>query len=107
MRRRGEVETMHVVVGAVILLLVMTVSVIIYTQYYGKTTNVAKCHIENLNQDCDCDGVPNAVDTCPCGDTLGSNGKCKILTDCYDSAKCVCSPDNCKQATASTPTKTS
>ncbi len=98
MRKKGEVETMHVVVGAIILLIVFTVSVIIYTQYYGKETGIAKCHIANLQEDCDCDGIANAVDTCPCPN--GNVGdKCALLTTCFDSSKCECTTQKCTTAT--------
>jgi len=86
---KAEVDPLHVVVGAAILLMVFVVSVLIYTNFIGRETNIAKCQLENIAVDCDCDGKKNAVDPCPCDVNNAANCK-KTSEACFDPKKCEC-----------------
>jgi len=92
-RMKAEVDPLHVVVGAAILLIVLVVSIIIFTKFYGDQTGIARCEIANLKLDCDCDGIKNSIDKCPCiGENTEDCQKKDHIDKCMNSEKCVCDP---------------
>lgn len=67
MKNKKAVElTLNVIVVAAIVLVVLVVSIMIYTGIIGKESGKVGDIIEGMEGDCDGDGINNILDTCPC-----------------------------------------
>ena len=88
--KKADVDPMHVIVGAALVLLVFVTVTIIYVKYFGDQSRTMKCQVENLKLDCDGDGIVNTLDRCPCDRENKEGCEKKPLTDCFDTAKCEC-----------------
>jgi len=93
---KAEVEPLHVIVGAALLLMVFVVSVLVYTQFFGKEVSTTKCIIHDLGADCDNDGKNNLFDACPCDPKNQDNcEQSNNKESCMNLEKCLC--DNEKE----------
>ncbi len=93
-KKRAEADPMHVAIGAILVIIVLVVSVVIFTKYHGKETKQLKCQLERVSCDCDNDGVANPVDPCPTDQDNKKKG-CLKTDDikkggCFDYEKCEC-----------------
>jgi len=67
MKNKDAVElSLNVIVIAAMVLIVLVVSIMIYTGYIGKTRVTLDENIYRINHDCDGDGINDAIDRCPC-----------------------------------------
>ena len=67
MKNKNAVElSLNVIVIAAIVLVVLVVSIIIYTGFIGDEKKKLDEHIFNIGHDCDGDGLSDAIDPCPC-----------------------------------------
>ena len=59
--------TLETVIVAILLLIVLVVSIYIYTKYVNKGAGTVDDTLNNINnEDYDNDGIPNLFDKCPC-----------------------------------------
>ncbi len=86
MKNKKAVElTLNVIVVAAIVLVVLAVSIMIYTGVIGKERNQLNQHIFSIGHDCDGDGLSDAIDPCPCDPNVQDESKCPTpLKDCAD-----------------------
>ena len=65
-RKKRAVEMVpSLIIVFVILLVVLTVMIFIFRNYIGKETDIINEQISSF-EDCDCDGISNFLDKCPC-----------------------------------------
>ena len=90
MKNKKAVElSLNVIVVAAIVLVVLVVSIMIYTGYMGEAKITLDQNIYRINHDCDGDGINDAIDRCPC-DVEGPadlKKKCRPVKDCEDMIK--------------------
>jgi prepilin-type N-terminal cleavage/methylation domain-containing protein len=58
-------SALEIVVAIIILLVVAVVILFIFRNYFGKEAIVIEEQLDTFG-DCDCDGVRNLIDKCPC-----------------------------------------
>ena len=63
--KNGEADPLHLIVGAVILLIAMVVIIIIFRGLFSKEANVTSTNIIKVGADSDNDGVSDLLDFCP------------------------------------------
>ena len=90
MKNKNAVElTLNVIVVAAIVLVVLVVSIMIYTGVIGKEKTELDKHIFSISHDYDGDGLSDAIDPCPCNseNTYESKKECMSVDDCADNIK--------------------
>ena len=78
--------SLNVIVVAAIVLVVLVVSIMIYTGIIGEETTQLNKHIFSISHDCDGDGLSDAIDRCPCDleDPDEPKKKCRPVEKCVD-----------------------
>ncbi len=67
MKNKNAVElSLNVIVVAAIVLVVLVVSIMIYTGIIGEESGKVHDIMEGMEGDCDGDGINDILDTCPC-----------------------------------------
>ena len=86
MKNKKAVElTLNVIVVAAIVLVVLVVSIMIYTGAIGKERTKLDENIFSIGHDCDGDGLSDAIDPCPCDPDIQDESKCTTPhKDCAD-----------------------
>lgn len=84
--KKGAIE-IEKVVAAALILLVLVVLIMVFSKLFGKEAKTAEGHIDNLGNDCDCDGTPNLIDKCPYDPDVQLKGDCKKTKE-TESCKC-------------------
>lgn len=98
--RRAEVDPLHLIVAAVILLIAMVVIIFIFRGMFAKEANITSENIGKVGSDSDGDGVMDLFDFCPFNSKIakkedalnGNKDDCKpcISKEYYESHKAEC-----------------
>ena len=84
-KNKNAVElSLNVIVVAAIVLIVLVVSIMIYTGFIGDEKKKLDEHIFSIGHDCDGDGLSDAIDRCPCDVEDQDEPKKKCTTDVKD-----------------------
>lgn len=85
MKNKRAVElSLNVIVVAAIVLVVLVVSIMIFTGIIGEERKKLDEHIFSISHDCDGDGLSDAIDRCPCDseDPDEPKKKCSSVESC-------------------------
>ena len=86
-KNKNAVElSLNVIVVAAIVLVVLVVSIMIYTGFIGEETAQLNKHIFSISHDCDGDGLSDAIDRCPCDTEDPDEPKKECTTSVKDCA---------------------
>ena len=100
---KKSIGALEVVIGFVILIVVAIVVIFIFKTYVGREVAVIGEKLDSLG-DCDCDGVPNFLDKCPCipglegAELTGCLGDRPVpctsaqIKQCKENPKALCQP---------------
>ena len=93
-KKAVELATNTIIVFAIVLI-VLIVVITIFTRYMSQETEVIGNQIDSLG-DCDCDGVANFLDKCPCipGEDKAELDGCRV----NDKDEIKCSKTECDKA---------
>jgi prepilin-type N-terminal cleavage/methylation domain-containing protein len=96
-------SALEIVVAIIILLVVAVVLLFVFRNYFGKETEVIGEQISSLG-DCDCDGVRNFLDKCPCIAVTAGNENPKLDGCPAGQGAVTCSKTECETAMNGTST---
>jgi len=82
MNKRAAQLSLEVVIVGIILLVVLIVSILIFTKLMGSQGHTLTCKITDVSTDSNGNGVPDAVDPCPCPPFKQGDAGCFSCINC-------------------------